>query len=86
MPDQVAARRVHDLDIGRNRVSLTFALPLLLVAGTLVTTGLTALEWRSDGKSDRMARAGRVYLTLLVVAFVALLWQLQYWNLVTAAL
>lgn len=70
---------------------LTLAvLPVFAVAAA-VAVAAVALEWRRvletrdlDGASTN--RYGLAYLTVLALALLAFVWQLWYWNLVTAAL
>ena len=63
---------------------------MVFAAGAVVVLALVDLEWKRvlearslEGASTN--RFGLAYLTALTVALLALLWQLWYWNLLTAA-
>lgn len=83
----VATLAVDPLQIVYGKsLSLRLALALAPLFGlaTLGAVAATALEWRrpDEGRPDRL---GWVYLGAVLLAFVGLLWQLWYWNLLTAA-
>lgn len=68
---------------------ITLGLLVLLPFATLAAGALVALEWRRvvdsrDVDAGSTNRYGLAYLTVLVLALVVLLWQLWYWNLLTA--
>ena len=69
---------------------LTLALLAVLAAGAVVVLALVGLEWKRVLEARGLEGAstngyGLAYLTALTVALLALLWQLWYWNLLTAA-
>ena len=67
----------------RASVGLLFVVGLAGIAAAV----LTGREWhrRTNSPADAMNTLGLVYLSIMVLAIGALLWQVWYWNLYTAA-
>jgi len=71
-------------------LTLTLALLVPFAVVSIGAVGLIGREWRTVLRNRNTAasstnRYGLAYLTLLAVALVAVVWQLWYWNLLTAA-
>ncbi|GAB3026296.1 serine hydrolase [Natronobiforma cellulositropha] len=65
---------------------IALGLALVLTVATVVAAVTTALELTGSHTASRHSRLARVYLVVVLLAFATLLWQLEYWNVLRAAL